>query len=87
MGIQTSNQNSLVYKAEYIALSTATREILPMLILAKEAAKHNLIQKVNAPLFHCKLFKDNQGPIELVKLPIYLQRHLTNCPFTNIITR
>ncbi len=40
-----------------------------MLTLAKEAAKHKLIQKVNAPLFHCKLFKDNQGPIELANIP------------------
>jgi hypothetical protein len=56
-------------EAEYIALSTATREILPMLTLAKEASKRKLVAKISAPLIHCKLFEDNNGAIELANVP------------------
>ncbi len=56
-------------EAEYIALSTATREILPMLTMAKEASKRKLVTKVEAPLIHCKLFEDNQGAVEMAKVP------------------
>lgn len=56
-------------EAEYIALSTPTREILPMLTMAKEASKRRMVTKINTPLIHCKLFKDNQGDIELANVP------------------
>jgi hypothetical protein len=43
-------------EAESFALSTATREFLPMLTLAKEASRRKLTSKVHTPLIHCKLF-------------------------------
>jgi hypothetical protein len=56
-------------EVEYIALSISMSEILPMLTMAKEASKHRLVAKINAPLIHCKLFEDNQGAIKLANVP------------------
>ncbi len=56
-------------EAEYIALSTAAREILPMLTMTKEAAKKKIISRLTTPVIHCKLFEDNKGAIELAKVP------------------
>jgi hypothetical protein len=46
-----------VTEAEYIALSTAAREILPLISLATEAAKAKVIEKVEAPKIRCKYLK------------------------------
>jgi hypothetical protein len=56
-------------EAEYIALSTSTRDILPILSLAKEASEHKLIAQVPAPLIHCKIFEDNSGTVEMANVP------------------
>jgi histone deacetylase 1/2 len=56
-------------EAEYIALSTASREILPLLSLAKEAKKHKLINKVESPVIRCKIFEDNKGAVEIANVP------------------
>ncbi len=56
-------------EAEYIALSMATREILPMLTLIKEAARCKIISKTSKPMIHCKLFEDNKGAIEMANVP------------------
>jgi hypothetical protein len=58
-----------VTEAEYIALSTATREILPLLSLAKEAAKLKVIPDVDAPRIRCKIFEDNVGAVEMANVP------------------
>jgi hypothetical protein len=58
-----------VTEAEYIALSTATREILPLLSLAKEAAKMKVIPDVDAPRIRCKIFEDNVGAVEMANVP------------------
>jgi hypothetical protein len=56
-------------EAEYIALSTASREILPLLSLAKEACKHKIISKAETPVIRCKIFEDNQGAVEMANVP------------------
>jgi hypothetical protein len=43
-------------EAEYIALSIASREISPLLSLAKEAGKHKIISKVETPVIRYKIF-------------------------------
>jgi hypothetical protein len=55
-------------EAKYIALSTATREILSMLRLIKEAVRRRIISKVSTPLIHCKLFEDNKGTMEMANI-------------------
>ena len=56
-------------EAEYIALSQAARETLPILSLAREAAERGLIQDVEKPIIRCKMFEDNQGAVELANVP------------------
>jgi len=58
-----------VTEAEYIALSTAAREILPILSLAKEAANIGVIPKTQAPVLRCKIFEDNNGAVEMANVP------------------
>jgi hypothetical protein len=56
-------------EAEYIALSTSTREILPLLAMAKEAAKLKIISRIDPPVVLCKIFEDNQGAVEMANVP------------------
>jgi hypothetical protein len=56
-------------EAEYIALSTAAREVIPILSLAKEAADHQVIDRVEKSIIHCKMFEDNEGAVEKANVP------------------
>jgi hypothetical protein len=50
-------------------LSTAAREILPLISLAKEAAKMKVIKRIEAPKIRCKIFEDNMGAVEMANVP------------------
>ncbi len=54
-------------EAEYIALSTATREVVPMLNLMREVKENEVQIEVQHANFHCKIFEDYAGAIELAK--------------------
>ena len=55
-------------EAEYVALSTAARELLPMRELLTEITQHfNIVP--DAPTIHCTLFEDNVGAETLAKAP------------------
>ena len=56
-------------KAEYIALSQALREIIPLTALMKEARNHDINLAVNKAQIHCRLFEDNTGAAELAHIP------------------
>ncbi len=56
-------------EAEYIALSTSAREIIPLLSLAQEAATFGVINKVETPIIRCKIFEDNEGAVEMANVP------------------
>ena len=56
-------------EAEYIALSQAMREIIPLIALMKEAEEMKLPIIPLPPQVHCKLFEDNSGAIEIAKVP------------------
>jgi hypothetical protein len=56
-------------ESEYIALSQAMREVLPMMALAQEAVKMGVIEQAGQPKVHCKVFEDNSGAIEIARLP------------------
>jgi hypothetical protein len=58
-----------VTEAEYIALSSAAREILPLISLAKEAAEQRVISDTSAPIIRCKIFEDNIGAVEMANVP------------------
>ncbi len=56
-------------EAEYIALSTALRETIPIINLLQELMDMKFINNFTAPKIHCKAFEDNSGAFELAKSP------------------
>jgi hypothetical protein len=52
-------------EAEYIALSTAMRDIIPLIELLEEMKEHGFSCKTTIPKIHCKVFEDNSGAIEI----------------------
>jgi hypothetical protein len=56
-------------KAEYIALSTAMREIIHLLDFLWEAKNKGIPLTVENAAIHCKIFEDNSGTIEMAKVP------------------
>ena len=67
-------------EAEYIALSTSLRELLPLMELLRETTEHGIKLTASTPTVHCKVFEDNSGAIELAKLPKIRPRtkHINN---------
>ena len=56
-------------EAEYIALSTGLREVIPLMGILKEA-RENGLHVEDLPLkVHCTVFEDNSGALELARLP------------------
>ena len=56
-------------EAEYIALSTSLREVIPLMGILKEAREHGINIKDIPPRVHCTVFEDNSGALELARLP------------------
>ena len=56
-------------EAEYIALSTSLREVIPLMGMLKEAVEQGV--KINdvPPKIHCTVFEDNSGALELARMP------------------
>ena len=54
-------------EAEYIGLSTALREVIPIIDLIDEMAALHLIKVPTAPKVHCKVFEDNIGALEMAR--------------------
>jgi hypothetical protein len=67
-------------EAEYVALSTALREQIPLMELLKEIRHHGIDVQYIPPQVHCKVFEDNSGAIELARLPKIRPRtkHINN---------
>ena len=56
-------------EAEYIALSTSLREVIPLMGMLKEARENGLDVKDIPPQVHCTVFEDNSGALELARMP------------------
>ena len=56
-------------EAEYIALSTSLREVIPMMGMLQEAREHGLQVDDLPPKVHCTVFEDNSGAHEPARLP------------------
>ena len=67
-------------EAEYVALSMALREQIPLMELLKECNRHELDIHWTVPKIHCKVFEDNSGALETACLPKVRPRtkHLNN---------
>ena len=56
-------------EAEYIALSTRRREVIPLMGLLTEARAHGVRIDDLPPKVHCTVFEGNSGALELARLP------------------
>jgi hypothetical protein len=56
-------------EAEYLALSTALRNTIPIMRMVKEFKEHLGLPMQTIPKVICKVFEDNSGAIELAKVP------------------
>jgi hypothetical protein len=56
-------------EAEYIALSQALRDCIPLIDLSKEIQARGYEIGTVVPKVHCRVFEDNSGALELVKVP------------------
>jgi hypothetical protein len=45
------------------------REVLPIMWLMQEAHDHGIKVLTKPPKIHCKVFEDNEGAIEIAKVP------------------
>ena len=52
-------------EAEYIALSTSLREVIPLMGMLKEATEQGVQIDNLPPKIHCTVFEDNSGALEL----------------------
>ena len=68
-------------EAEYIALSTALRDVIPIMELFGEMIKRGHKVACNEPVIYCKVFEDNSGALELARLPKLRPRtkHINTC--------
>ena len=61
-------------EAEYLALSTATRDAIPLIELIQELQKQGFDYTATKPTIHCRIFEDNSGAIELATVHKYRPR-------------
>jgi hypothetical protein len=52
-------------KAEYIGLSRALRETIPLMRLLKEMQQRGFPIPCHSPKVHCRVFEDNSGAVEM----------------------
>jgi hypothetical protein len=68
-------------EAEYIALSMALRDVIPIMLLIQEMKERNFQVICTEPYVYCKVFEDNSGALELARLPKLRPRtkHINVC--------
>ena len=54
-------------ESEYIGLSYALREVIPIMEMLKELKRYNFPIKSAKAAVHCKVFEDNSGALEMAK--------------------
>jgi hypothetical protein len=68
-------------EAEYITISQALRNIIPVMNLLQEMRERDFQVICNEPYVYCKVFEDNSGALELARLPKLCPRtkHINVC--------
>ncbi len=68
-------------EAEYIAMSHALRDVIPVMNLLQEMREREFQVICNEPYVYCKVFEDNSGALELARLPKLRPRtkHINVC--------
>jgi len=62
-------------KAEYIAMSQALEDIIPIMGLLQEVREQDFKVLCTEPLVYCKVLEDNSGALELARLPKHVCYH------------
>ena len=67
-------------EAEYVSLSQALREVVPVMNLIKELKERKITTISSVPKVYCKAFEDNSGALELARTPKLRTRskHINN---------
>ena len=68
-------------EAEYIAMSQALRDVIPVMNLLQEMRERDFQVICIEPYVYCKVFEDNSGALELARLPKLRPRtkHINVC--------
>jgi hypothetical protein len=68
-------------KAEYIAMSQALKDIIPITGLLQEMGEQDFKVLCTKPYAYCKIFEDNSGALELARFPKLCPRtkHINVC--------
>ena len=68
-------------EAEYIAMSMALRDVIPLMELIQEMRERKFAIINTQPYVYCKVFKDNSGALKLARLPRLRPRtkHINIC--------
>jgi hypothetical protein len=68
-------------KAEYIAMSQALRDVIPIMGLLQKMREQDFTVLCAKPHVYCKVFEDNSGALELARLPKLCPRtkHINVC--------
>ena len=56
-------------EAEYVALSSALRQVIPVMDLLEEMKAQGIVQESYIPKIYCKAFEDNSGALEMAQTP------------------
>ena len=56
-------------ESEYISLSQALREVIPLMRLIIELDQNGFTLQTQMPQMHCKVFEDNSGALEMARVP------------------
>jgi hypothetical protein len=56
-------------ESEYVSLTAALREVLPLIAILEEMKANGVISKTYIPKVFCKLFEDNSGALEMARTP------------------
>ncbi len=56
-------------ETEYIALSQSMREVLPLMAQIEDVQEKGIQMSAKPCKIHCRIFKDNEGAIEIAKVP------------------
>ena len=56
-------------EAEYVALSCALRQVIPVMALLEEMKAQGIVSESFVPKVFCKAFEDNSGALEMARMP------------------
>ena len=56
-------------EAEYVALSEALRQTIPLMNLMTECKERDILRETYDPKVYCKAFEDNSGALEMARSP------------------